>query len=78
MFDEVATERRLRYDDRTNKVVGLGRETAAKTTLEFNSEDNLDTLFADLECGDVRLASEVSCGSATLRHIADLNSTVLD
>lgn len=60
MWDEIATEKRLRWDDRTNKLLGIGRESAARTTLEFNSEHDLDVVFDDLEHGNIRLASEVS------------------
>lgn len=60
MFDELASEKRLRIDDRTNMFVGLDRKTAPKTSLLFNDEKDLDTIIADLEGGEVRLASEVS------------------
>lgn len=59
MFDELATERRLRYDDRTNMFVGIGREDASKTMLEFASVEDLDTICEDVERGEVKLASEV-------------------
>lgn len=63
MFDELASEKRLRIDDRTNMFVGLDRKTAKKTSLLFNDEKDLDTIMDDLERGEVRLASEVSIGS---------------
>lgn len=63
MWDEIATEKRLRWDDRTNKLLGVGRETASKTTVEFNSEQDLDAVLHDLECGEIRLASEVCSGT---------------
>lgn len=63
MFDELATEKRLRIDDRTNMFVGLDRKTAPKTSLVFNTENDLNTIVDDLEREEVRLASEVSAGS---------------
>lgn len=65
MYDELAQEKRLRYDDRTNMFVGLDRKTASKTSLVFNSEKDLDTIMDDLERGEVRLASEVKFQLAT-------------
>jgi len=44
MFDEISVERRPRWDDKTNKVLGVCREHGQDTNLEFNSEDDLQTL----------------------------------
>lgn len=63
MLDELATAQRLRWDDKTNKFLGIGRETASKTSLEFNDEADLDAIFTDLDRGEIRLASEVMFAS---------------
>lgn len=74
MLDELAVAPRLRWDERTNKFIGLGRETASRTTLEFNNKDDLDTVYDDLDRGEVRLASEVSPPS---RHSLTSNVATL-
>jgi hypothetical protein len=60
MFDELATEKRPRWDDKTNKFLGLCREHGSETSIEFTSEEDLATLFDDLAHGNIHLASEVS------------------
>lgn len=59
MFDEIATERRPRWDDTTNRIVGGGRECGSAASVEFRSERDLEMFFDELERGEVRLASEV-------------------
>jgi len=59
MFDEISVERRLRWDDKTNKVLGVCREHGQDTNLEFNSEDDLQTLWGELGCEKIHLAHEV-------------------
>ncbi|KAJ6553179.1 hypothetical protein B0H19DRAFT_949797 [Mycena capillaripes] len=49
MFDEIATEKRIRWDPRTNFFLGICREHAHRVGLEFNGEGDLDELFAALE-----------------------------
>ncbi|KAJ7914390.1 hypothetical protein B0H13DRAFT_1873065 [Mycena leptocephala] len=39
MLDEIATEKRARYDDRNNKVVGVCRQHGHKLPLELRSEE---------------------------------------
>ncbi|KAJ7364483.1 hypothetical protein DFH08DRAFT_950058 [Mycena albidolilacea] len=41
MLDEIVTERRARYDDRTNPVVGVRREHAIKVPLRLDTEGDL-------------------------------------
>jgi hypothetical protein len=41
MLDEIVTERRARYDDRTNPVVGACREHAIKVPLRLDTEGDL-------------------------------------
>ena len=60
MFDEISVEKRPRWDDKTNKILGVCREHGKETSLEFTSEEDLQTLWAELECGKVHLAHEVS------------------
>jgi hypothetical protein len=60
MFDEIATERRIRWDPRTNNFLGVCREHANKASLQFNSEKDLEELFRAKEEGKVHFAGEVS------------------
>lgn len=59
MYDEIATEKRPRYDDETNRIVGGSREDGAAASVEYRSAEDLDTYMDDVERGEVRLASEV-------------------
>jgi hypothetical protein len=59
MLDEIATEKRARYDDRNNKVVGVCRQHGHKLPLELRSEDDLAVLCDGLKKGDAHLAGEV-------------------
>ncbi|KAJ7598326.1 hypothetical protein C8J56DRAFT_1091577 [Mycena floridula] len=63
MFDEIATERRPRWDSKTNKFLGVCREHGHKTALEFRNEKDLETLFDDLEKQQAHLASEATVGA---------------
>ncbi|KAJ7717383.1 hypothetical protein B0H16DRAFT_1338120, partial [Mycena metata] len=60
MLDEIATEKRVRYDDRTNKVVGVCRQHGHKVPLELNSEDDLEVLCDGLKNGDAHLGREAT------------------
>ncbi|KAJ7728316.1 hypothetical protein B0H14DRAFT_3618619, partial [Mycena olivaceomarginata] len=60
MFDEIATQRRIRWDPRTNNFLGVCREHAHKASLQFNSEKDLEELFRAKEEGKVHFAGEVS------------------
>ncbi|KZP23239.1 hypothetical protein FIBSPDRAFT_737825, partial [Athelia psychrophila] len=64
MFDELAVEKRPRWDDRTNKILGFCHGCSDSGSLDFNSSVDLDTLFDDLDRGEIDLASE-----ATVRAI---------
>jgi hypothetical protein len=59
MFDELAIEKRPRWDDKSNKVVGVCCEHRQGTSLEFASEDNLDVLWEELKSEKIHLAHEV-------------------
>jgi hypothetical protein len=60
MLDELKTEERPRFDDDTNKIVGICREHGKKTSLEFTSEKEVDLLLECVDRGEVHLAVEVS------------------
>ncbi|KAF7369372.1 hypothetical protein MVEN_00265800 [Mycena venus] len=60
IIDEMATERRGRYDDRTNKVVGVCRAHEHKVPLEVETEHDLNTLCAELKKGSAHLAGEAT------------------
>ncbi|EIW78681.1 hypothetical protein CONPUDRAFT_60510, partial [Coniophora puteana RWD-64-598 SS2] len=66
MFDEIKTEGRLRWDDRTNKIVGVAREDAAKVSLEFSAMEELDRICDAVIKGDVRLATEATVAAIGL------------
>ena len=59
MFDELATEKRLRWDDKLNKVLGVCREHGHETNLEFTSEEDLEMMWEELGHGKIHLAREV-------------------
>jgi hypothetical protein len=60
MFDELAIEKRPRWDDKSNRVLGICREHGSGTSLEFTNEDDLETLWDELGSGKIHLAHEVS------------------
>ena len=59
MLDEIAIEKRARWDDKTNMFMGSCREHNIKVPLEFDSEKELDIFCDALDKGDMHLASEV-------------------
>ena len=59
MFDEIAIEKRPRWDDKSNKILGVCQEHGRDTSLEFTTEDDLQTLWEELGCGKIHLAHEV-------------------
>jgi hypothetical protein len=65
MFDEIAIEKRPRWDDKSNKILGVCREHGQDTSLEFVSEDDLQTLWEELGCGKIHLAHEVRVDALT-------------
>lgn len=60
MLDELAIERRVRWDDLTNKFLGLCREHSHEIPLEFTSERELDILCDAISNNKVHLASEAT------------------
>jgi hypothetical protein len=67
MFDEIAIEKRPRWDDKTNKILGVCREHGRDTSLEFTTEEDLQTLWEELSCGKIHLAHEVRVESLLTR-----------
>lgn len=59
MFDELATEKRLRYNAATNMILGLCCQHAHKTSLEFINEDDLSEVFRLLDAEELHYAAEV-------------------
>jgi hypothetical protein len=60
MFDEIAVERRPRWDDSTNKFAGICREHSQSIGLEFCSLEEVEALAEGIVQKEVHLASEVS------------------
>lgn len=60
MFDEISTEKHLRWDHLTNHFLGVCQEHAKNISLKFNNEADLEELFSSVESGDMHYASEVS------------------
>lgn len=62
MFDELATEKRIRWDPKTNLFLGVCRQHAHRTSTEFINEGDLEELFRHLNAVDddeVHYAAEV-------------------
>lgn len=59
MLDEIATEKRIRWDERSNCFLGVCRAHGHATSLEFSHENDLNELFKCLEDGEVHYAGEV-------------------
>lgn len=73
MLDEIATEKRLRWDHKTNNFLGICREHADKTNLKFGSEADMEEIFDSLDRGEVHYAAEVSCLPCTEHSHADMS-----
>ncbi|KAH9167194.1 hypothetical protein EDB89DRAFT_2126133, partial [Lactarius sanguifluus] len=70
MFDELAIEQRVRWDDSTNKFLGICREHGHEIPLEFTSERELDILCDAINDNMVHLASEATvAGIGTLSEV---------
>jgi hypothetical protein len=59
MPDEIATEKRARYDDRTNKVAGICRQHGWKLPLDLRAGDDLNVFCKEVKDGNGHLAGEV-------------------
>jgi hypothetical protein len=58
-FDELATEKRVRWDPKTNFFLGICREHGHRTSLEFNNEGDMQEVFRCLDDGELHYAAEV-------------------
>jgi hypothetical protein len=65
MLDELKTEERLRHDPDSNKIQGVCCEHGHKTSLEFNSEKEVDLLLEAIDKKDIHLTVKVSDKSMT-------------
>ncbi|TEB34890.1 hypothetical protein FA13DRAFT_1588332, partial [Coprinellus micaceus] len=63
MFDEIATEKRIRWDPKTNKFLGVCREHGHQISLEFGGEKDMEGLFKALDSGEVHYAGEATIGA---------------
>ncbi|KAG6848163.1 hypothetical protein H0H93_002810, partial [Arthromyces matolae] len=63
MFDEIATEKRIRWDHRTNLFLGVCREHAKKVSLEFTTEDDMEEVFRAVDNGEIHAAAEATIGA---------------
>ena len=61
IFNELAIEKQPRWDDKSNKFLGVCCEHGHATSLEFTSEDDLVMLWNELESGKIHLSHEVRC-----------------
>jgi hypothetical protein len=59
MFDELALEKRIRWDPKLNCFLGVCREHAHKASMEFINEGDAEELFEKLDNGDIHYATEV-------------------
>jgi hypothetical protein len=59
MIDEVKCELRLRWDASTNRIIGLCREHSNQLSTEFNTLEDLETVYGALQRGDVHRVTEV-------------------
>ncbi|KAF8066505.1 hypothetical protein FPV67DRAFT_1652976 [Lyophyllum atratum] len=63
MLDEIATEKRVRWDFKTNKFLGVCRAHGHNTSLEFTTEDDMEELFRCIDEGEVHTAAEATIGA---------------
>lgn len=59
MFDKLATEKRIRWDPKTNRFLGLCREHAHLMSTEFINEDDMEGMYRAIDKGDIHYAGEV-------------------
>ncbi|KAF8148808.1 hypothetical protein B0H34DRAFT_679492 [Crassisporium funariophilum] len=63
MFNELATEKRIRWDPKTNYFLGVCREHAHKISMEFVNEGDMEGLFRLIDDGKVHHAKEATIGA---------------
>ncbi len=59
MFDEIAIEKRIRWDSKTNYFLGVCREHSSEVDLEFSSCDMMKEVNKSIDDGRVHYTSEV-------------------
>jgi len=59
MFDELATEKRIRLDRKRDFFLGVCRQHGHRTSLQFVNTEDLEELFQSLDDGEVHYAAEV-------------------
>lgn len=60
LYDEINVNERVRWDEKTNNIVGICREHGDDASLSFTSKHEADLLFEKVLNGDVHLATNVS------------------
>ena len=63
IIDDVAVDERLRWDEWTNKIVGICREHSAELDVTFDGTEVLDRIKAAIERGEVHYGSEATVGA---------------
>ncbi|KAF8176089.1 hypothetical protein BJ912DRAFT_1033585 [Pholiota molesta] len=63
MFDELATEKRIRWDPKSNHFLGVCRQHAHNTSMEFVNEGDMEELFRHIDDGGVHYAGEATIGA---------------
>lgn len=61
MFDELATEKWIQWNPKTNHFLGLCRGHGHKTLLQFINKGDLEELFKQIDDGNVHYTGEVTC-----------------
>lgn len=60
MFDEIASEKRIRVDRKRDVFLGVCRQHGGKTSLTFVNEGDMEELFQSLDEDQVHYAAEVN------------------
>lgn len=60
MFDEIACEKRIRWNPHTNEFLGVCREHGHRVALEFGSVEDAKEMLVALNSGEIHYGSEVS------------------
>ncbi|KAH6869091.1 hypothetical protein BKA70DRAFT_1414167 [Coprinopsis sp. MPI-PUGE-AT-0042] len=63
MFDEIATEKRPRWNPMTNEIVGVCRQHGHKVSLEYSSQEDVVELFKAVDEDVVHFSGESTIGA---------------
>ncbi|KAK0452007.1 uncharacterized protein EV420DRAFT_1645958 [Desarmillaria tabescens] len=66
MFDEIAVEKRPRWDYSTNMIMGLCRKHSHNVDLEFKTSESMDEVFNAIDNNEVHYASEATVGALSI------------